>query len=155
MARAAKISILIFVLIIAVPGCVSNFSKFYATHADAEADAAIAKGWVPEFLPQNATDIYEQHGVDAGGVAVIFSAPSDNFLKGFSTLDHSYFTSAEEAFSLVRSPASYPQGANRYYYRCGGEGLGLLKARDGKKFYYIEPVSIAGLDVLCKVRTRL
>lgn len=128
---------------------------FYAAYADAVADDAIAKGWVREFLPQNATGIYEQHGVDAGGVAVIFSAPSDNFLKGFSTLDHSYFTSAEEAFSLVRSPASYPQGANRYYYRCGGEGLGLLKARDGKRFYYIEPVSIAGADVLCKVRTRL
>ncbi|WP_152237180.1 hypothetical protein [Xanthomonas sp. LMG 12460] len=155
MVRAARISILFFSLIIYVSGCVNNSSKFYASHADAVANNTIAKGWVPDFLPQDATDIYERHSVDAGGVAVIFSAPSDNFLKGFSTLDHSYFSSAEEAFSLVPSPAKYTLGTNSYYYRCSGEGLGLLKAHDGKKFYYIEPVSSGGLEVLCKVRTRL
>ncbi|NIJ74278.1 hypothetical protein [Xanthomonas sp. LMG 9002] len=33
-----------FALIIHVSGCAHNFSKFYATHADAVADDAIAKG---------------------------------------------------------------------------------------------------------------
>ncbi|WP_440984847.1 hypothetical protein ACQHIH_15240 [Xanthomonas sontii] len=99
-----------------------QFFKVLWAYGDAVADDAIAKGWVPESLPQNATDIYERHGVDAGGVSVIFSAPSDNFLKGFSALDHSYFTSAEGAFSLVHSPAKYPQGVSGYYYRCSGGG---------------------------------
>ncbi|MDY4283140.1 hypothetical protein [Xanthomonas sp. LF06-19] len=155
MARAARVSILFFSLIIYVSGCVNNSSKFYASHADAVANNTIAKGWVPDFLPKNATDIYERHSVDAGGVAVVFSAPNDNFLKSFARLDDSYFTSAEGAFSLVHSPAKYPQGVSGYYYRCSGEGLGLLKARDGKIFYYIEPVSSGGLEVLCKVPARL
>ncbi|WOS39236.1 hypothetical protein [Xanthomonas rydalmerensis] len=146
---------LIFALIIYVSGCAHNFSKFYATYGDAVADDAIAKGWVPDFLPQSATDIYERHSVDAGGVAVVFSAPSDNFLKGFSKLDHSYFTSAERAFSLVHSPAKYPGGVNNYYYRCGGEGLGLLKVHDGNKFYYIEPASSEVLKVLCRAPSGL
>ncbi|MBB5877286.1 hypothetical protein [Xanthomonas sp. 3498] len=150
-----KIFIVFFMLAFFISGCAGNSSKFYATYGEAVADDAIAKGWIPDFLPQSATDIYERHSVDAGGVAVVFSAPSDNFLKGFSKLDHSYFTSAERAFSLVHSPAKYPGGVNNYYYRCGGEGLGLLKVHDGNKFYYIEPVSSEVLKVLCRAPSGL
>ncbi|MDQ1091138.1 hypothetical protein QE400_000551 [Xanthomonas sacchari] len=150
-----KIFIVLFPLIFSISGCAGNSSKFYETHADAVADDAIAKGWVPDFLPQNATDIYEQHSVDTGGVAVIFSATDGNFLKDFSRLDHSYVTAAEESFSLVHSPAKYPEGVSTYYYKCGNEGLGLLKTHNGAKFYYIEPVSRKGLGVLCKAAAGL
>lgn len=150
-----KTSILFFTLILFFLGCSSGSSKFYATHADAVADDAIARGWVPGFLPQDATDIYERHSVDTGGVAVIFFAPNGGFLKEFSRLDHSSVAAAEGAFSLVHSPAKYPHGVSNYYYRCGDEGLGLLKTHDGNNFYYIEPVSSGGLEVLCKFRAGL
>lgn len=145
-----KILILFLVLIISASGCVNEPSKFYASYADAVADEAISKGWVPDFLPRNSTNIYERHSVDTGGVAVIFSSPEVNFLKGFSKVDRSYADAAKKEFSLVRPPANYHSDGGGYYYRCSGEGLGLLEGNGKNLFYYIEPVSSGVLLGLCK-----
>ena len=47
----------------------------YDTLADAEADGALARGWLPAFLPPNSQDIRETHNVDTNARWLEFSAP--------------------------------------------------------------------------------
>ena len=48
----------------------------YSTRAEAVADGAIERGWVPGFVPADATDIREAHNVEHWFVTVSFRAPA-------------------------------------------------------------------------------
>jgi hypothetical protein len=41
----------------------------YATHADAVADDAILRGWIPPFVPESAREIREIHDLDTNEVS--------------------------------------------------------------------------------------
>ena len=49
----------------------------YPTYAAALADGSIARGWVPDLMPHDATDIYEIHDLDTEEVWIRFSFTSD------------------------------------------------------------------------------
>jgi hypothetical protein len=53
-----------------------DFSVHYATSAEARADRAIERGWLPEILPDSAFDIDEEHNIDTnrGGGTFHFAA---------------------------------------------------------------------------------
>src|SRR5262245_9940055 len=48
----------------------------YASLAAAAADGAVARGWVPETLPPDATDIWEMHDLDTEEVWIRFTGGS-------------------------------------------------------------------------------
>jgi hypothetical protein len=49
----------------------------YPTYAAALADGAVARGWVPDQVPQDATDIHEIHDLDTEEVWIRFSFTGD------------------------------------------------------------------------------
>jgi hypothetical protein len=49
----------------------------HATAALAREAGAVARGWLPEFLPPSATDIRERHDLDTNAVILRFSFSSD------------------------------------------------------------------------------
>ena len=53
-----------------------DFSVHYATSAEARADRAVARGWLPDVLPDSAFDIDEEHNIDTnrGGGTFRFTA---------------------------------------------------------------------------------
>jgi hypothetical protein len=57
-ARAA-LSLLLLALCVACDSL--EFERTYATHADAVADDAIVRGWIPPFVPASAREIREIH----------------------------------------------------------------------------------------------
>jgi hypothetical protein len=50
-------------LLLAV-GCSDTLHSSYSTAADARVDGAVKRGWLPEALPDSASDISESHNLD-------------------------------------------------------------------------------------------
>lgn len=49
---------------------------FYATQAEAVAAGAVGRGWVPDWVPTQATDLREVHDLDTNESALLFTLPS-------------------------------------------------------------------------------
>jgi hypothetical protein len=72
-------SILVATLAVAMAGCVGSLSEDFESNypdvAAARADGAFTHGWLPEILPENATDIWEMHNLDTNLTWACFSTP--------------------------------------------------------------------------------
>jgi len=63
----------------------------YKTFAEAQADGAIERGWLPTFLPASATDIRDVHNIDTNARWLAFHAPIVDLrlmVQGFKTLSY-------------------------------------------------------------------
>jgi hypothetical protein len=74
------IGILVAVMLILVAGAgllyrTENVVSKYATYADAERDRAIARGWIPSFVPPSARAIREVHNIDSNRQWLRFELP--------------------------------------------------------------------------------
>ena len=70
---------LLVVLTALLSGCTNDVVETsYDTSAAAIADGAIQRGWIPQWLPPDATDIREIHNVDTNQSTLYFSLPIGN-----------------------------------------------------------------------------
>ena len=67
-------------LFIATTGCFQGerVTTEYSTHAEAAADGAVERGWIPGFVPSSAVDLVEFHDLDTNEQVLRFSAPRDD-----------------------------------------------------------------------------
>lgn len=135
--------------LIFISGCSDDAPKFYSSYRDAVDDNAIAKGWIPDFIPKDATGIYERHNIESNQTAVIFRSPSADFLAEFNEIKGRYNGYSGEEFAARHAPTKYTMSGARYYYRCSDEGVGLLAVNLKGDFYYVEPVISERLAALC------
>ena len=56
-------------------GCFLTRYEVYATYDDAKLDGAFERGWLPEWLPQSASEIHEAHDLDSNQRAFSFRLP--------------------------------------------------------------------------------
>jgi hypothetical protein len=54
-------------LMLLATGCSEASNSKYPSMAAARTDRAVERGWVPDILPDSASDIVENHSVDIGG----------------------------------------------------------------------------------------
>jgi hypothetical protein len=67
-----------------------EMERAYATHADAVADDAILRGWIPPFVPESAREIREIHDLDTNAVCLRFELAVEEqaaFVAPFRKLD--------------------------------------------------------------------
>lgn len=65
----------------AMTGCLdTTLDASYPTMGAAVADGAVTRGWIPEWVPINATDLDEVHDLDSNEHALSFSVPADTKL---------------------------------------------------------------------------
>lgn len=50
--------------------------SIYETIRDSQSDGAVSRGWIPSWLPQNATEIHEIHDLDTSHRAISFQVSS-------------------------------------------------------------------------------
>lgn len=64
-------------LCIALGGCLltDNFDASYDSMAGAIAEGAVRKGWIPAWVPRDATDLREVHNLDTSSSALAFDLP--------------------------------------------------------------------------------
>lgn len=73
-----------FVLIAAAAvlvACAETVEESYASYAEAQAAGAVARGWVPEWLPPSASSIREAHNLDTNHFMVRFVVPKGTDLQ--------------------------------------------------------------------------
>jgi hypothetical protein len=140
----------------ALAACGESIITVYPTHSDAVADGAIVRGWVPEFVPPDATDIREVHSVDDPFVALSFRAPRPTGGWGFRPVEAAHRGEALKALRSVRFASSRPGRRASVAYRCEPDGVGLL-AHDPRtgRFYYAGPFESASFRGLCTAGRRM
>lgn len=140
----------IIVAVACLAGCDDSQRNSYATFADARESGAIDRGWVPTFLPQDATQIEEFHSVESDQSSVKFLARTDEFLRNLSKIGADLKGQAAIEFDGARH-FNVPRAATvTYFYACDEDGLGILAADSASKsFYYLAPVQGPTWDSVC------
>lgn len=101
----------------------------YVSRAEAESSGAIARGWVPDWIPVNAEDIREVHDIDTNESALVFALPPGTAWH----LPSSCRTAEGGEFSKTRFRRSWipPVDDQARYYSCAGkrvDGPPLIEA---------------------------
>jgi hypothetical protein len=74
-------------LAVTVASCSDTYETTYANYAEAENDGAVARGWIPDFVPRNAHDIQELHNVDTNQQTLTFFIEPKEIPKFIKSLD--------------------------------------------------------------------
>ena len=62
----------VFVALVSLVGCGETSQAHYATSADASADRAFERGWLPEVMRADVTEIEESHDLDSNHGSATF-----------------------------------------------------------------------------------
>ena len=73
--NSARIICLLAMLVATAISCDENPISHYPAWGDVVKDTAVARGWIPSFVPKSATNIWEQHDLDTNVGVLRFSAP--------------------------------------------------------------------------------
>lgn len=68
-------STMFFVACTLIVGCGEVADAFYPTVADARAKGAVSAGWIPEWIPLDASSLREVHDIDTNESALAFDIP--------------------------------------------------------------------------------
>jgi hypothetical protein len=120
--------------------CSDAFERTYKTRTEAEYDGAIAKGWVPDWLPEYAMEIREVHSIDTKALMVRFSYPKERELRvPRSCVPTTAASAPPSPFKRAWWPESVPErgaGGERYaYHRCGEQYVAILGS-EGEGFVW-------------------
>ena len=108
-------------------GCTTDvLDASYASRSEVEADGAIDRGWVPEWLPAEATQIREVHNIDTSESALAFRLPPGTEWRPPSPCQPvAGSKTGGPRFNREWIPAL---GAQATYYSCPAEeGLGAAR----------------------------
>jgi hypothetical protein len=120
--------------------CSEAVERTYRTRTEAEYDGAIAAGWVPSWLPQDAMEIREAHAIDTNAVMVRFSHPKEREVEVPHSCSRIAGSTAPPApFERAWWPESVPEHegtVERYvYHQCGELYVALLQS-EGEGFVW-------------------
>jgi hypothetical protein len=137
MARTLRLISLAAVTWVATACTDDVFDASYATQSAAVAAGAIERGWIPTWVPTEATQLREVHNVDTNQSALLFSLPSrstwrpprecDPAVAGeFSepAFSRDWFPDVERGYDLFVCPGERP-GAQPQLYA----GLAISRSR--------------------------
>lgn len=116
-----------------------NPKSRYDDYQAVVADDAIGRGWVPPFIPKSATEITEQHSIDANFGFISYNADLrdiERMKDGCAAIQYSEvkYLSSYSIWSPAELTGSNELSANLDFYLCAEEGV--LTSLDGAKMYY-------------------
>ena len=71
---AAPMRKLVAALSLSIAACSEQVEESYSTWAEADRSGAVARGWIPPFIPTNARDIRDSHDLDSNRQTLRFVA---------------------------------------------------------------------------------
>ena len=116
-----------------------NPKSKYDDYQAVVADNAIGRGWVPPFLPKSATEITEQHSIDANFGFISFDADPEDIERmkdGCAAIQYSEvkYLSSYPIWWPTELTGSNKVSANLDFYLCAE--YGVLTSLDGERMYY-------------------
>ena len=109
----------------------------YENHAEAVADGSVARGWVPEFVPETARSIRDVHNIDTNRQWMRFEVPEEDARRMISEMAHV----SPQNVSLPRRP---PRWSGRWVPRSDIEsgGTTLTYHRESPEVYRARCVAV-------------
>ena len=121
----------------------------YESYSDAVKAGVVDKGWIPQFVPKGATDIFETHSVEANSSRIEFSYPEDTapWWSEFSALSAADAAKVVSILDLPRWSKIELDGDAMYFEVCteGEKGV-LVVSTVQHRAHYREPVMIGLLN---------
>lgn len=74
MTRAGRFRCALLLATLIAAACSDRFEKRYATYREAVEEGAVSRGWIPAYVPQDATRITEVHNLDTNEQLLRFQA---------------------------------------------------------------------------------
>ena len=126
MSRLSRV-VALLLLTSAITGCLdTTIDAAYPTMADAVADGAVTRGWVPDWVPSNALDLLEVHDLDSNESALSFSIPASTKLALPSQCRPVQAgDTLPDQFGRTWWPAQDELEQSYAFYSCSGEFVGL------------------------------
>lgn len=115
---------LIATIVPALSGCTETIDTTYATLEEAQSKGAIASGWIPAWLPTNATNIREVHNIDTNYFMLGFSLAKDTKVQlPIDCTNVGPRTPSKPPFQRDWWPADVPANAlathRHSFFKCG------------------------------------
>jgi hypothetical protein len=129
MSRSSR-AVLSLLLASAATGCLdTTLDVSYPTMAAAVSDGAVTRGWIPAWLPANATDLHEVHDLDSNESALSFGVPASTRLALPSTCQPVQLSDTLPVrFSRSWWPTAAELERSYTFYSCSAEFVGLHKS---------------------------
>ena len=108
----------IFLLVIISFGCSEKNESYYINIDAARREGALARGWIPNILPESSYDIYERHNLDTNRVWVRFKYDK-NDIKSLINQIMEIFTSEIDSINFIRpiGVSWWPQDINKESFK--------------------------------------
>jgi hypothetical protein len=124
-------SLLVAACLVAIAACSETVDSRYKSYPEAVAAGAVSRGWVPSWLPHQASEILEVHDIDTNAVMLRFSYP-----KGLQVRPpaNCHRTTAAEVKAAPFKRAWWPDAiparsggtANHEYWKCADQCVAIL-----------------------------
>jgi hypothetical protein len=133
-----------FVLtVLKISSCNENPECYYSNYQDLKASGYLAKGWIPEILPECAYEIREIHNMDNNHIFGTFQYQSDSFINSIDSIeksDRGDFERRLESINLPQRPIWFIDNTmlndkNLHFYR--HEYYLLCLNRMEKQVYFV------------------
>ena len=122
----------------AVTACDERIHSTYASYAEAERSGLVKRGWVPQFVPESASDISDTHDLDTGAQIFEFSAP-ERALRSMDRLGAAVTPAdAQAAQTLISAHGFSPGALVRIICAEPRDGALLIDFRSGRAAYNTE-----------------
>jgi len=128
-----------------VVGCNDAWTKHFENVEFARKEGLIDKGWIPRFIPQDATNIVVSGDLDSGiALGSFVSMNSDSVKKKCSGAPDSfpvpdYALRWLELGSVAAGNAAALRSKGYEVFECGAENFNLAYSNSKHQFYYWTP----------------
>lgn len=125
-----------------VGGCAETFDSSYASVAQANEAGAVARGWVPQWLPSGSRNIHEVHNIETNARMLTADLPlgskprlpSECSIVSSSELPKPPFA---RPWWFADIPEPQPIGTKHKYWKCDGLAVAVLEG-DEKIFIWAQ-----------------
>ena len=126
--------VLLLASIVGLAACSETFETTYNSYPEAVAAGAVSAGWVPNWPPEQASDILEVHNIDTNSVMLRFNYPKTVQVRlpaNCSRVAMAKITSPP--FERSWWPADVPErnsnAPKHEYWRCANQYVAILANR--------------------------
>lgn len=140
-----KFRVIIFILIsVLFVSCNENFESYFADYHDVNVSGYLAKGWIPEILPDNSYDIREIHNLDNNHVYGAFKYRSDRFdntIDNLEKVDKAELEHLLQEIHMPKQPAWFMNDhmlTDKKYDYYHYDHVILIVNKQGKQVYFVK-----------------
>lgn len=133
-------------LLLFLSACSDRIEVRYADWEEARVEGAVARGWIPAFVPHDARDLHDVHDLDSNAQTLRFMVPTGGVDSMVRPLSHA--TGALQRAALEQMAGGHTNQAEVFMVCETGRSGALALDRETGRAVYLTPVR--GFEAACQ-----